>query len=350
MSKRSGKLHIAYLVSASIKDSNGGMRVIFEHVNRLMERGHAVEIWVPPGGESVKPYFQTSVPIKGFSESQLSDLKTVVVMTDPVFLPQVSSIRNGENTYLFIQHDVEMVFLAADMPEYAYLIRNYREYLSNQCQILTVSKWVQNILMEKYGLSSHLIRNGVDTELFHPSELLIQSDDPLLLTFYDPQKWKGYNEAGLAMLEAKKSVPNARIAIIGRSFPETPKVKGMQFGYPFSVIFFNTPLQNDLAKIYSSASVFVSASWHEGFGLPGLEAMACGTPVVTTDSGGVREYAVPNETAIVTPAKDIDALATQILKVLKDTKLQSRLRANGLKKARELSWDKSINNLEQILN
>ena len=60
--------------------------------------------------------------------------------------------------------------------------------------------------------------------------------------------------------------------------------------------------QPDLGREYDAAQVFVVGSWFEGFCQPGLEAMACGVPLVTTDNGGCREYAIDGETALVVPA------------------------------------------------
>jgi glycosyltransferase involved in cell wall biosynthesis len=346
MPKTKSQLQIVYLISADISIPSGGMRIIFEHINRLLSRGHDVEIWVPPGGETNKPCFETHAKIKPFDPSLFANPQ-IIVMSDPVFLPLVSPHRNKGNAYLLLQHDIEMVFTEADIHEHAHLIDDYLDYLkSDKCEVIVVSSWLKDFVSEKYGLKSILVRNGIDQNLFHPDKPILQLDKPLLLTFYDPQIWKGFSDAAYAWLEVKENTPDLQIAIIGRAFPETPNVKGISYGFPFPTIFFNTPEQDKLASIYSSASVFVSAAWSEGFGLPGLEAMACGVPVVTTDSGGVRDYALPDETAVIVPPKNVPAIANGIIKVLSDKKLQVKLKRNGLKKAQEFDCDKSVDALE----
>ena len=94
---------------------------------------------------------------------------------------------------------------------------------------------------------------------------------------------------------------------------------------------------------------FVSASWYEGFCNPPLEAMACGTPVVLTDSGGVREYALDKENCLMSPPKDLRRLATNIKSVLTDNTLADSLSQKGLKTAQSFTWQKSIEKLEKIL-
>ena len=76
------------------------------------------------------------------------------------------------------------------------------------------------------------------------------------------------------------------------------------------------------------ANVFVYASWYEGFGLPPLEAMACGVPVVTTDCGGVLEYAIDGYNSLVTPIRDPTALAQAIQRLLSDRHLAAQLIQN----------------------
>ena len=94
----------------------------------------------------------------------------------------------------------------------------------------------------------------------------------------------------------------------------------------------------ELVACYQRAQVYVSSSWYEGFGLPGLEAMACGTPLVTTDSGGVREYARQGENCLMCPIQQPVALAHTTLTLLQDAALQSRFIRAGLQTSQYFSW------------
>lgn len=102
-----------------------------------------------------------------------------------------------------------------------------------------------------------------------------------------------------------------------------------------------------MATLYSSADVFIYPSYAESFGLPPLEAMACGVPVVTTDCKGNRDYAINDINCLIVPPGDPTALARAILKVLTNDKLRERLIENGIATAKQFTWDKVVNRVEE---
>ncbi|WP_294886251.1 MULTISPECIES: glycosyltransferase family 1 protein [unclassified Sulfurimonas] len=95
----------------------------------------------------------------------------------------------------------------------------------------------------------------------------------------------------------------------------------------------------ELAKVYNLASLFVFASFYEGFGLPPLEAMACGTPVVCSNLTSMPEICL--DAAIYCDAYDADDISKKIEIVLKDDTLKEELIKKGLKRAGEFTWKKS---------
>ncbi len=104
------------------------------------------------------------------------------------------------------------------------------------------------------------------------------------------------------------------------------------------------PARRDLCALYSMAEVFVFPSWIEGFGLPVLEAMTCGAPVITSDRGALPE--VVGDAAILIDAEDEGALATHIETILTNPRYAESLRARGLERATQFSWQK---NAQQML-
>lgn len=102
----------------------------------------------------------------------------------------------------------------------------------------------------------------------------------------------------------------------------------------------------DLPALYSSAAVFAFPSWYEGFGLPVLEAMACGTPVVAADNSSLPE--VVGSGGLLIDAADTDQLARALGRVLTEPDLRARLIAAGHVQAAQFAWDQAAGSLLRI--
>lgn len=93
---------------------------------------------------------------------------------------------------------------------------------------------------------------------------------------------------------------------------------------------------DDLPDVYRGAELFVFPSLYEGFGLPPLEAMACGVPVVTSNTSSMPEVA--GGAAMLVDPRDVDEMAAVIARALHDEGLRERLRGAGIARARQFSW------------
>ena len=97
--------------------------------------------------------------------------------------------------------------------------------------------------------------------------------------------------------------------------------------------------EEDLPFVYNAADLFVFPSLYEGFGLPPLEAMACGTPVVASNVPALPE--VVGEAALLVDPYDIDELVSAMERILRDRQLRERLASKGMERARGFSWKKT---------
>jgi glycosyltransferase involved in cell wall biosynthesis len=104
------------------------------------------------------------------------------------------------------------------------------------------------------------------------------------------------------------------------------------------IIFISYASQNDLLFLYNAAELFIFPSFYESFGLPPLEAMACGTPVITSSTGAIPEV-VGNAAYLINPRKGED-LKEAITKLLNDQSLKNELIRCGLERVKVLSWQK----------
>lgn len=104
----------------------------------------------------------------------------------------------------------------------------------------------------------------------------------------------------------------------------------------------------DLPPLYSGASLFVYPSFYEGFGIPALEAMACGVPVITSNNSSLPE--VVGDAAIKIKAGDTAAIAKAMKQILNGSKTAEALHKKGLARAQRFSWDKSADKLLKLLD
>jgi glycosyltransferase involved in cell wall biosynthesis len=93
----------------------------------------------------------------------------------------------------------------------------------------------------------------------------------------------------------------------------------------------------DLATLYIAAAAFVFPSLYEGFGLPVLEAMSCGTPIVAANNSSIPE--ICGDAAMLVAAEDRDAIAAALTQLLTNSTLQEKLAARGHQRAAGFSWE-----------
>jgi glycosyltransferase involved in cell wall biosynthesis len=96
---------------------------------------------------------------------------------------------------------------------------------------------------------------------------------------------------------------------------------------------------NDLALLYNAARVHVHPSFYEGFGLPPLEAMSCGTPTIVANVSSLPE--VVGDAGLLVDPEDVEAWTVAMWRVLADKSLHSELAEKGLKRAQLFSWEKA---------
>ena len=113
-----------------------------------------------------------------------------------------------------------------------------------------------------------------------------------------------------------------------------------------SVVFLGPVPNDDLPALYAGAMLFVFPSLYEGFGLPSLEAMACGTPVVCSNTFSLPE--VVREAAIMVDPLDAEGLAAAMERALRDQALREEMREKGLKQAAKFSWERTAREMLEV--
>ncbi len=225
-------------------------------------------------------------------------------------------------------------------------------------RVLTVSRDTRARLVRRFGLDPAavaVIPGGVDHDQFHPMDEKRVAE--LRTRFGLPERYLLF----VGSREPRKNLPRLVEAweTVARAFPGVALVIGGGAGANFAVTrashagtaprvcWLGTVDEADLPGLYAGATVFVYPSLDEGFGLPVLEAMACGAPVIATTAGAVPEVA--GNAALYADPHRTESLALAISCVLDQRALREELRARGFTRAASFSWDAAARAVWQAL-
>jgi glycosyltransferase involved in cell wall biosynthesis len=375
--------------------STGGVRVVYEYADRLEARGHEVTVVVP----TVPPYplrlLREQGPLTvarkaldasdgGVGWGTAADVRRLPALRRPflgrvpdgdaVVAPSWRSVpavcrlpRSAGRRFHLVQHyeawalwddrrcwsRAERVATERDLPIPAAMaavdpgvrLRGYKrrvdDALSRPTRKLVVTEWLGTALDRVFGQPSTHVPNGVDHGTFYPESSGARGggDTLRVLAPYRTARWKGTGDALAAFRRVRREREDVRFEMFGPSSGEAE--------LPPWVEFHGRVPDADLRRLYAAADVFVFPSWTEGFGLPPLEAMACGTAVVSTDVGVVRESTA--EGVVTVPPRDPEALGGALASLLDDPARRERVAAAGRGNADRFRWDDSVSTLETAL-
>ncbi len=194
---------------------------------------------------------------------------------------------------------------------------------------IVTSEWLRTRLADD-GYDAEKLSLGVDLEQLYPRPTP-RSDQPIVLAMARPRTpRRGFATLVDALARVHRAVPGAEIVLFGEDLRDVD----VPFPYRAEGVVSD---REQLAALYSAARVYVDLSDFQAFGLPNVEAMACGTTSVVTDVGGVHEYAAPGENCLTVPPRDPGAAAQAITNVLTDDALRNRLSTGALNTAAQLS-------------
>ncbi|MEE9271601.1 MAG: glycosyltransferase family 4 protein [Candidatus Krumholzibacteria bacterium] len=326
----------------------GAIRRIMELSNRLVRRGEDVTVYHPGGG----PCEWMHGVAKTRPTRELFDTEhDVVIFNDP---PDYKLARKARAKlkvfYVLCLYEREK--LKKFNPKIFWIRKGRTLSLKRALQMpflrLANATWMQTYLAQDLGLESHLLLGGVNRDVFHPLEAV-----------------KG--EVAAAE-NRRKALENRRAAPeTGRAFRilcsgDTRERKGLDtiraalervtthHAHVVLDTYHDKGIpQKEMAETYGRADLFVDAQRYAGWNNPVAEAMACGTPVVCSDIGGVADFAVHEETALLVPVGDAEALAGAIRRAIGDPMLCDRLKSNALAKISQFDWERSADTLRDIL-
>jgi len=220
-------------------------------------------------------------------------------------------------------------------------------------RIITISEFSKNEIIKYLGYREdkiHIIYPAVDHDHYHErrdKEILkrfnISENDRVILYVGSEQPRKNLPSLVKAFSKLKKMLPNVKLLKIGN--PQKRGARGEllklidTLNLQNDIVFAGYVPERDMPKFYNAADLFVFPSFYEGFGLPPLEAMACGTPVITSNTSSLPE--VVGDAGIMVDPSDIDGLAKSMYETLSNDGLREYMIKKGLDRAKMFSWEEA---------
>lgn len=216
--------------------------------------------------------------------------------------------------------------------------------------LVTVSQFSKEEIVKYTGVSTSkvsVVYNGIDNKFLregggNPIEL--PEKYVLFVGALNPRKNIDGVIKSFRLFQQKK--PEYKLVMIG------PKNKAVFQNYNIdeskSIFLPGFVSSDELKYAYSHASAFLFPSYYEGFGLPPLEAMACGTPVVASNTSSLPE--ILSDAALLADPNDHNTLAEFLGLAVKDGEERSRLIEKGYSNAQRFTWDRCVDDLTRLLN
>lgn len=208
--------------------------------------------------------------------------------------------------------------------------------------IITVSEYAKKEINKKLYINNDKIvpiYHGIDHSIFRFS-LDKENNEKFLLH--------------ISQYQPKKNVERLFLAYKNVSSVDKPKLVAVIPDYckpsiSSDIEIINSPMNHEqLVRLYNNALGFIFPSLHETFGMPILEAMACGCPVITSNVCACPEVA--GDAALLVNPRSVEDIASAILRLVSDVELRKSLREKGLKRSKKFSWEKSAEEHFKVFN
>lgn len=333
--------------------ASGGHKILYEYINFLAEKGWKIDCFYLPQNtfyqlhlpDTLRKIF-LSIYIRLFGPSRWFKLNRKVKN----FSYHERHIKAADIVIATAVETSQMVYeLPQSCGKKVYFIQDFENWNCTDEEVyasynlgmtnIVVAKWLKDLVDSHSEKSSYLVSNCINTEVFNNKGMERRKHS--IVFHYRSADYKGPKYAIEAIRMLAEKYPDLRVDVIS--------IENAPDNLPKSCEFHHKLNAKEIAEINNTTQVFMCTSIEEGFGLPGLEAMACGCAVVSTSYRGVLEYAVDGENALLSPVRDVDAMVNNIVRLFEDEELRNRIAENGVKTGKERSLEKSAQRFEEVL-
>ncbi|HEY82577.1 MAG TPA: glycosyltransferase family 4 protein [Dehalococcoidia bacterium] len=281
-------------------------------------------------------------------------------LDDIVHLPNQNFARYAiflKSPFIITVHDLVRSCFGFDRETLAerVLLKLDKMGIKRASHVIAVSHCTKNDLVSYLKIPQQkisVIYNGVDHDVFKPYDVK-PLDNPYILYVGSERPRKNLGRLFYAFAKLKRDFPELKLVKVGepgRSGKYRTQVLRQldNLGITREVIFVGHLTGAELARYYSGAALLAYPSLYEGFGLPPLEAMACGCPVVTSNTSALPE--VVGDAGIMVDPYDSNSLAQAMARVLTDKNLREEMVRKGFEQARKFSWEETARQTQEVYN
>lgn len=321
----------------------GGIKNVLEQANRLHEAGMKVHVFAL---DQHPAWFPLKFPVRSFPNfpTMLQELKQMNAIkiatwwkTLPVVYSSCDPEQGGRGVPFYLVQDIEESYY----PQSQVMQAKVRNTYKLPVNILTIADWTTKQLLERFQKHADNISIAVDLDIYKPNRTHDYDPFRVLACSRRSQHLKGFHVTVQAMNIVRRHIPQSSMVTFGIERPHLRGIPNLHFAH-----------QDDrsVAYLYANCGVFVQTSYHEGFGLPILEAMACGAPVVTTKAEGNEEFCKDGWNCVLVEKGDVSAVAQGIIRVFRDPEFAAYIANNGYKTAQSYNWPEVLRRLQHILH
>lgn len=349
-------MRISFLLPRYGWRPSGGFSVVYTYAGLLAARGHDVSVVhprrLPAGG------WAEARDLRGRLRRAAGSLRERIMRPslhwaspDPrvkmLYSPALTagSVPDGDAVIATWWSTAEAALaLPASKGARYHLIQGYEVWNGAEDRVHTVwraplhkifiARWLLERALE-LGVTpaqTTLIPNAVDLDVFTLQRPIVARDLRVAM-LYSSQDYKG-GRLGIEMLQrAKQRAPSLTAVLFGvEPAPRLPSwIHYIRGASPSQLV----------TEVYNQSAVYLCPSLSEGWHLPPAEALACGCALVSSDIGGVHDYAIDGETALLYPPGDVALGADALVRVLLDSDLRMRLARLGHAHIASFSWERS---------
>ena len=325
--KRKKRLHIVYVMTWI--GICGGSKIILQHCNHLVERGHRVTIVC----HFSKPDWFPLDSKVGFVQPPMGEiLCEYIPKCDVIVATYWKEIyecveQNIAPVVYFEQGDTHL-FDPTAMD--AYTMQHIRKQIELAPFVYTVSTFAAEKLKDNFNSVAKVIPNAVDKSIFYPSSVREASGSKTVVTAIGSEHiaFKCIINIVAAVAVLRKIGHDIEFIWI------SPDAPSLLTTIPVKI----NPNQLEIGDYLRRSDIYVCASRYESFCLPVLEAMTCGASVVTTDSGGVRDFVKDKVNALLIEKNSIADIVEKLAKLINNPNLRSELSIAAEETAKKFDW------------